>query len=84
MVGIRIFATIAFFGSTMAHFGPRPPVRNPGCGDVDVFFTGLPPFHPLVIEQGFDPNMVNNALRRDAAEIVEAGYNLRGESRKRG
>lgn len=42
---------------------------------------GLPPFHPLVLEQGFDPNMVDNALRRDAAEIVEAGYNLRGESR---
>ncbi|RVX69770.1 hypothetical protein B0A52_06415 [Exophiala mesophila] len=63
MVGIRIFATIAFLGSTMAHFGPRPPVRNPGCGDVDIFFTGLPPFHPLVIEQGFDPSMVDNALR---------------------
>lgn len=46
--------------------------------------SGLPPFHPLVIEQGFDPNMVDNALRRDAAEIVEAGYNLRGESRTSG
>lgn len=40
--------------------------------------SGLPPFHPLVVEQGFDPNVVNSALRRDAADIRAAGYNLRG------
>ncbi|KIX09399.1 uncharacterized protein Z518_00478 [Rhinocladiella mackenziei CBS 650.93] len=48
-----------------------------GCGEVDIIFTGLPPYHPLVIEQGFDPAVVDAALRGDAANILNAGYNLR-------
>lgn len=42
-------------------------------------FSGLPPYHPLVIQQGFDPAVVDRALRADAAHILAAGYNLKGE-----
>lgn len=47
-------------------------------GQTDTRSSGLPPYHPLVTEQGFDPAVVNENLRRDAADIVKAGYNLRG------
>ncbi|PPJ55949.1 hypothetical protein CBER1_03558 [Cercospora berteroae] len=47
------------------------------CGKTDVFFTGFPPYHPLVIAQGFDPARVEAALRLDAENIRKAGYNLR-------
>lgn len=40
--------------------------------------SGLPPSHPLVAQQGFDPELVEASIRRDAEEIVAAGYNLRG------
>nr|KAK5442249.1 hypothetical protein LTR18_006102 [Exophiala xenobiotica] len=50
---------------------------KPGCGDLDIIFTGLPPYHPLVTAQGFDSAAVDAALRGDAADIVKAGYNLR-------
>lgn len=47
--------------------------RRPACGvgDTDMsFFSGLPPYHPLVSAQGFDPAVVDRALRADAAHIV--------------
>ncbi|USW50530.1 hypothetical protein Slin15195_G038490 [Septoria linicola] len=47
------------------------------CGKTDVFFTGLPPYHPLVIAQGYDPAKVEAALKADGANIRKAGYNLR-------
>lgn len=40
----------------------------------------MPPYHPLVTQQGFDPAKVDAALRADAANIVKAGYNLKGKS----
>ena len=49
------------------------------CKKIDAFLTGLPPNHPLVIEQGYSPTAVNNALRADQKNILAAGYNLRGE-----
>jgi len=39
----------------------------------------LPPSHPLVKAQGFDPIFVNKSLTADAADVVKAGYNLRGK-----
>ncbi|KAK0654933.1 hypothetical protein B0T16DRAFT_450679 [Cercophora newfieldiana] len=39
--------------------------------------NGLPPSHPLIIQQGFDPALIDAALRQDAANIIKAGYNLR-------
>jgi hypothetical protein len=56
------------------------PGGHPGCGDINVFMTGLPAYHPLVIALGLDPAMVDRMLREDAARIVAKGYNLRGES----
>ncbi|KAK5936858.1 hypothetical protein PMZ80_010977 [Knufia obscura] len=53
------------------------PSTSPGCGEVDVIFTGLPPYHPLVTSQGFNATEVDIGLRADAANIVKAGYNLR-------
>lgn len=41
--------------------------------------SGLPPYHPLVTSQGFNGSAVDAGLRGDAADIVKAGYNLRGE-----
>lgn len=40
--------------------------------------SGLPPYHPLVISQGYSGDAVNTALRNDAANVMKAGYNLRG------
>ncbi|KAK0723527.1 hypothetical protein B0T26DRAFT_675088 [Lasiosphaeria miniovina] len=39
------------------------------CGKVDILFTGLPAYHPLVTSQGFDPAVVDAALREDVANI---------------
>ncbi|KAK4451172.1 hypothetical protein QBC34DRAFT_424044 [Podospora aff. communis PSN243] len=51
--------------------------RKYNCNEVNIFFTGLSPAHPLVIREGFDPKMVDAYLRADAAKIIAAGYNLR-------
>lgn len=42
-------------------------------------FSGLPPYHPLVIQQGHDPNGTEISLRESAAMAIEAGYNVRCE-----
>jgi hypothetical protein len=55
-------------------FGPH---QSASCGDIDVIFTGLPPYHPLVESQGFNPTEVDAGLRADAEAVVAAGYNLR-------
>ena len=47
----------------------------PGCTNTS--HSGLPPYHPLVASQGFDPAQVDAGLRADAASIIAAGYNLR-------
>ena len=50
-------------------------------GKADMNLTsGLPPYHPLVEGQGFDPAAVDAGLREDAANVVKAGYNSRGVS----
>lgn len=46
-----------------------------GCGQVNVVLTGLPPNHPTVIEQGWDPAFVANALKVDGEAVIAAGYN---------
>ncbi|TID23795.1 hypothetical protein E2P81_ATG03359 [Venturia nashicola] len=47
------------------------------CGNTNIIFTGLPPYHPMVKSQGWDPKMVDENLKADAKAIVAAGYNLR-------
>jgi hypothetical protein len=44
-----------------------------------MYRRGLPPYHPLVKQSGFNQTKVNSALRTDAANIIKAGYNLKGE-----
>jgi hypothetical protein len=41
--------------------------------------SGLPAYHPWVINLGLDPAMVDRLLREDAARIVNMGYNLKGD-----
>lgn len=39
--------------------------------------SGLPPYHPLVIAQGHDPNGTEIGLRDSAKMAIDAGYNVR-------
>ncbi|KAL6248735.1 hypothetical protein RBB50_003797 [Rhinocladiella similis] len=72
------FKAILSFGLAVTTTLAAPPwAPKPSCGDLDIIFTGLPPYHPLVTAQGFDPAVVDAALRGDAANIVKAGYNVR-------
>lgn len=43
------------------------------------FHSGLPPYHPLVIAQGYDPVGTDKALRADLASSVQGGYNVRSK-----
>ncbi|KAK1838813.1 hypothetical protein CCHR01_18562 [Colletotrichum chrysophilum] len=43
---------------------------------INVFYTGLPPYHPLAIAEGWDPELVDKGVRNDAIELVKAGYNV--------
>ncbi len=77
-----LFNTFLPFLTTLVVTGACQPASKkapaaPGCGEVDVIFTGLPPFHPLVTAQGFNGSAVNAGLRQDAKDIIAAGYNLR-------
>ncbi|CAG8954754.1 hypothetical protein HYFRA_00004679 [Hymenoscyphus fraxineus] len=54
-----------------------PPPMEAGCGELNVIATGIPPFHPIVTQLGFDPKVVDAALRADAANITKLGYNLK-------
>ena len=49
------------------------------CGQVNVFYTGFPPEHPLVAAQGWDPVRVDIGLRNDTVNLVNAGYNVHGK-----
>lgn len=60
-------------------FAPYLALPKSGC-NIDPSHSGLPPYHPLVTAQGFNPAAVDAALRGDAANIVKAGYNVRGMS----
>ncbi|KAK5467342.1 hypothetical protein LTS15_000314 [Exophiala xenobiotica] len=76
MVALKSLLALGLAASLTMAAPSWPP--KPSCGDLDIIFTGLPPYHPLVTAQGFDPAAVDAALRGDAAEVVKAGYNLRG------
>ena len=79
MLRIDSLFSLALLTTAIAapHPGPPQSSKPTGCGEVDIIFTGLPPYHPLVTSQGFDPAVVDAALRADAARIVASGYNLR-------
>ncbi|ORY05486.1 hypothetical protein BCR34DRAFT_571969 [Clohesyomyces aquaticus] len=40
--------------------------------------SGVPPNHPGVIAQGYDPKQVRASPKADAAAILEKGYNRKG------
>ncbi|KAJ9608483.1 hypothetical protein H2200_007471 [Cladophialophora chaetospira] len=72
-LGLLGLVTIAFAGAI-----PSPaPSSLPGCGEVNVILTGLPPNHPLVIAQGHDPSDIDKGLRADLASAIAGGYNVR-------
>lgn len=39
---------------------------------------GLPPYHPLVIDQGWDSAHVDSSLRNETLNMMKAGYNVDG------
>lgn len=47
------------------------------CGAINIVAIGLPWNHPLVTQEGFDPTIVEAALREDHNAIVDAGYNVK-------
>ncbi|VUC29464.1 unnamed protein product [Clonostachys rosea] len=49
---------------------------NAGCGEVNVFYTGFPAHHQMVIDQGANITAVDISLRNEAAKLVKAGFNL--------
>jgi hypothetical protein len=77
MVALSSLTSLALLGSSTALpslLSDLLPKRT-GCGEVNVVLTGLPPNHPTVIEQGWNPTMVANALTTDGEAVIAAGYN---------
>ncbi|KAI9150884.1 hypothetical protein HJFPF1_10661 [Paramyrothecium foliicola] len=66
-----VFCSALLFGNGIC--GTKPPK----CGEVNVFYTGLPPYHKDVIAQGYDPAAVAAAIKNSTIEMIEAGYNVR-------
>ncbi|KAL4727071.1 hypothetical protein ACLX1H_005971 [Fusarium chlamydosporum] len=50
----------------------------PGCGEVNVIYTGLPGQHKYVKDQGYDPDWTEKQIADHVREMREAGYNVRG------
>ncbi|KAF3008046.1 hypothetical protein E8E14_005487 [Neopestalotiopsis sp. 37M] len=75
LTGISPVIAMDPFDSQMA----LPPITFPtnrSCGEVNVFYTGLTAYHPLVLSRGFDPVATDIALRNDTANLVKAGFNV--------
>ncbi|KAF5579604.1 hypothetical protein FPCIR_11019 [Fusarium pseudocircinatum] len=49
----------------------------PGCGEVNVFYTGLPGRHMYVTQQGYDAALVEAQIFNHTRQLREAGYNVR-------
>ncbi|WZH45279.1 uncharacterized protein QYS62_006322 [Fusarium acuminatum] len=64
--------TLLSFGSL---FGAATTL--PGCGEVNVFYTGLPGRHNYVTQQGYDPVLTEAQIFNHTRELREAGYNVR-------
>ncbi|CAH0044768.1 unnamed protein product [Clonostachys solani] len=47
-----------------------------GCGEVNVFYTGFPAHHQMVIDQGYNVTAVDISLRNEAANLIKAGFNV--------
>jgi hypothetical protein len=79
MVAFSSLASLALLGSATAlpSLSSRDSylTKRAGCGEVNIVLTGLPPNHPTVIEQGWDPAMVAAALKSDGEAVIAAGYN---------
>ncbi|KAI9903731.1 hypothetical protein N3K66_000260 [Trichothecium roseum] len=82
MVSLKTLLTLGLAGASASKLPPTDLLpgqhdTKPGCGEVDLFFTGLPAYHPFVIGLGLDPAMVDQMLRADAQAVINAGYNLK-------
>ncbi|KAK4220693.1 hypothetical protein QBC38DRAFT_505523 [Podospora fimiseda] len=78
-----VLALAAFAQVTLGSIIPRDdaditaPAHPLACGQINIVFTGIPPRHPLVTKEGFNPDMIDKALRADLDIITKAGYNVR-------
>ncbi|KAI9902224.1 hypothetical protein N3K66_004041 [Trichothecium roseum] len=75
MKSISSLVSLGLFGAVAARCIARDTL--PGCGEVNVFYTGLPGFHKYVREQGFNTTLVDKAIRASADAMVQAGYNVK-------
>ncbi|KAK3368792.1 hypothetical protein B0H63DRAFT_529161 [Podospora didyma] len=78
MVLLISIVSFGFVGAAAAasRFAPYQTPKL-ACGSVNLLFTGLPAYHPLVTQQGFDPALIDAAVRADSASLLKAGYNVR-------
>ncbi|KAI1357712.1 hypothetical protein F5Y08DRAFT_351852 [Xylaria arbuscula] len=73
---LTLLAAIPTPTTTVIPTSSTEPIRVGECGQVDVFYTGFPPYHPLVGAQGWDMDRVAIGIRDDTVGLVEAGYNV--------
>ncbi|KAI0154913.1 hypothetical protein GGR57DRAFT_100004 [Xylariaceae sp. FL1272] len=72
-----VAASLACSGVALSADVPRQGDCLPGCGELDLFFTGIPAYHPLVTALGEDPDKINRTVHLDAQNLINAGYNIR-------
>jgi hypothetical protein len=41
--------------------------------------SGLPAYHPYVVQQGWDADMVDSSIKNDTKNMIEGGYNVAGK-----
>ncbi|KAI0443593.1 hypothetical protein F4803DRAFT_550041 [Xylaria telfairii] len=73
---LTLLAAIPTPTTTVIPTASPAPVRVGECGQVDIFYTGFPPYHPLVEAQGWDMDRVAIGIRNDTIGLVESGYNI--------
>ncbi|KAK7222965.1 hypothetical protein V2G26_010968 [Clonostachys chloroleuca] len=71
MGSLKSLFTLGALGVAAVTAAPEPKPKSPSCPA-----AGLPPYHPFVIEGGWDPVKVDVALRKDVNATLEAGYNV--------
>ncbi|VUC27725.1 unnamed protein product [Clonostachys rosea] len=76
MVCIKSILTLGLVAGSSAVALPKNDTL-PGCGEVNVFYTGLPPYHKYVLEQGYPGDEAAGAIKNSTRELINAGYNVK-------
>ncbi|KAM0809510.1 putative 1,3-beta-glucanosyltransferase [Seiridium cardinale] len=76
MLSLRSLAFLACIAAGIAS-AQETTAGTHDCGEINVFYTGLPSYHPLVVKQGWDPVEVDLGIIGDTRAMIEAGYNVK-------